>query len=478
LNYPNYTDTTVRASDAFRLTDASGTQRSYGVSRIYSFATQRYEFVGSSGMTSDIAIVQLSTAVPANIATPASLSSALPLFNQQATVFGYGCTDRNNTGTTGGFKQFFTFLYGNNTQTLCPGDSGGPALFGTSGAGGAVWGVNSDYTGAGTFPTWNDIFAHVPYYKDKIHLLMRQWEGSSREVGFDRPGLDYRYINLASADPGLCEDACKRDSACRAYSYVLPGIQSTQARCWLKSGIPDWVPNPNVVSGIPTSQELFFDRGGQDFGVVNLGAARPELCMAECSRDEACLAYTYVAPGVQGPSARCWLKGGVPSPTSNISTVSGVRRGLEVGVNRPGQDYANLALSSANPNLCRNACSTDADCKAFTYVAPGVQGPSARCWLKSGAASPSFHGSTTSGVKRGLEIDSDRAGSDYRWFETADPRPEVCQAQCAAESACLAFTFVPAGRQGTNARCWLKNGIPTKSVNVGVVSGIKGAEFF
>jgi len=57
--------------------------------------------------------------------------------------------------------------------------------------------------------------------------------------------------------------------------------------------------------------------------------------------------------------------------------------GFEFNVDRPGSDFANFDLPQPRPELCREACLRDGRCAAFTYVNPGVQGPSARCWLKN-----------------------------------------------------------------------------------------------
>jgi len=57
---------------------------------------------------------------------------------------------------------------------------------------------------------------------------------------------------------------------------------------------------------------------------------------------------------------------------------------LEPNTDRPGMDYTSFDLPTANPSLCEQACNGDPNCLAFTYVNPGVQGASARCWLKNG----------------------------------------------------------------------------------------------
>ena len=73
------------------------------------------------------------------------------------------------------------------------------------------------------------------------------------------------------------------------------------------------------------SVEPGVDRMGSDFRDFDLAAANPELCRAACAKDQRCVAYTYVKPGVQGPSARCWLKSAVPAPQPADCCVSGVR---------------------------------------------------------------------------------------------------------------------------------------------------------
>jgi len=76
---------------------------------------------------------------------------------------------------------------------------------------------------------------------------------------------------------------------------------------------------------------------------------------------------------------------------------------VETGVDRPGQDYRSfdLAPSIAGFDPCKSACESDANCKAWTFVKPGVQGPKARCWLKSGTPPPRPNGCCVSGVKAG-----------------------------------------------------------------------------
>ncbi len=71
---------------------------------------------------------------------------------------------------------------------------------------------------------------------------------------------------------------------------------------------------------------------------------------------------------------------------------------LEKGFDRPGTDYKNFPFDGG-PEGCQQTCAEDPNCKAFTWVRPGVQGPQARCWLKSGVPSAVANADCVSGVK-------------------------------------------------------------------------------
>ena len=70
------------------------------------------------------------------------------------------------------------------------------------------------------------------------------------------------------------------------------------------------------------------------------------------------------------------------------SATQGLWGDLEVDGNRLGGDYKAFDLPTADAELCRAACDEDDKCKAFTYVKPGLQGSSARCWLKGPLVPP------------------------------------------------------------------------------------------
>jgi hypothetical protein len=57
------------------------------------------------------------------------------------------------------------------------------------------------------------------------------------ETAIDRPGGDYHSFDVGNASVEACRTACAKDSRCRAYTFVRPGVQGKLARCWLKDSV-------------------------------------------------------------------------------------------------------------------------------------------------------------------------------------------------------------------------------------------------
>ena len=57
---------------------------------------------------------------------------------------------------------------------------------------------------------------------------------------------DKPQVDLPQARPELCRDLCAQDPKCKAFTYVSPGIQGPNARCWLK----DMSSRPERVNGL------------------------------------------------------------------------------------------------------------------------------------------------------------------------------------------------------------------------------------
>ena len=92
---------------------------------------------------------------------------------------------------------------------------------------------------------------------------------------------------------------------------------------------------------------------------------------------------------------------GTPSQDIPIVQTGSERYTVEEGFDRPGADYENFEQTSAfqSPDLCRDACYSQPQCRSFTYVKPGIQGPQARCWLKNAVPPPVENLCCISGVK-------------------------------------------------------------------------------
>jgi hypothetical protein len=90
----------------------------------------------------------------------------------------------------------------------------------------------------------------TPGPQPKPDAILNQRAASLAEPGFNRAGQDYRSFFMAKADASLCEDSCRSEANCKAWTYVKPGVQGPQAKCWLKSGVPPLTSNNCCVSGL------------------------------------------------------------------------------------------------------------------------------------------------------------------------------------------------------------------------------------
>ena len=72
-----------------------------------------------------------------------------------------------------------------------------------------------------------------------------------------------------------------------------------------------------------------------------------------------------------------------------------------------------------------------------------------------------------------FEPDINRPGGDFTSFPSIGDRLEICRDACAAESSCVAYTYVRPGLQGPRGVCWLKSSIPQAAPNGCCISGVK-----
>jgi len=92
-----------------------------------------------------------------------------------------------------------------------------------------------------------------------------------------------------------------------------------------------------------------------------------------------------------------WHAGGTPTPSPTDSRRLARMSNLEYGTNRFGGDYR--SFEATEPQACKDACATEAQCAAFTFVKPGVQEASGVCWLKDRVLPPNPDANCVSGIK-------------------------------------------------------------------------------
>jgi hypothetical protein len=72
---------------------------------------------------------------------------------------------------------------------------------------------------------------------------------------------------------------------------------------------------------------------------------------------------------------------------------------IELNTDRPGSDISTMALAKSNPALCHDACKSNDECVAWTYIKPGIINAKAHCRLKSEMPEPRRSSCCISGRK-------------------------------------------------------------------------------
>jgi hypothetical protein len=187
------------------------------------------------------------------------------------------------------------------------------------------------------------------------------------EVNHNRAGMDYKNFALTALDPRLCQQACQNDDQCRAWTFVNPGIQGGNARCWLKNGVPVSTPGNCCTSGVKPAVSLAPDQSGAE---------------ADC--------FTFVQGNIP------WSVSGVTSwsPTNIQSLCQGTTKAAE-----PGRCFDRITHGGVNwgggtkwewpnaLNLCKGTSGADATVSCFqAKIASGARWPQAIAQCKSPVA--------------------------------------------------------------------------------------------
>jgi hypothetical protein len=156
----------------------------------------------------------------------------------------------------------------------------------------------------------------------------------------------------------------------------------------------------------------------------------------------------------------------------------------QANFDRPGGDYQQLAVPSADPAACALLCERDRRCRAwsFNYPREGDGTESAACWLKNSVPPRVESANSVSGVRgagvierrnSNIETSIDRFGGDYRSFGmTTDASGEACRIACEGDQKCRAWTYARPGYAGRGARCFLKSTITPPRRRPGLISGV------
>lgn len=162
--------------------------------------------------------------------------------------------------------------------------------------------------------------------------------------------------------------------------------------------------------GISAWAQTGMDRPGGDYSRFSLPSGDPAECALRCERDRRCKAWSFSYPVADGEGAMCALKGSVPARVESGCCVSGVRgagvvepRGgdLEAATDRFGGDYRAIDVKTeGGAEACRDACTEDNKCRAWTFVRAGYIGAAPRCYLKNKIPPPRRKPCCVSGVVR------------------------------------------------------------------------------
>ncbi len=140
----------------------------------------------------------------------------------------------------------------------------------------------------------------------------------------------------------------------------------------------------------------------------------------------------------KGPfnSKQAYLTG----PGQSASVVNAPPSGFDYtqGKDLPGQDY-NKFMTKGDYVECARACDKDPQCRAFTWVKPGVKGVDAACCLKSGVPVATQNPNCISGV-RVTVVNAPPTGPDTRYIpQTSD----VAQKKQKSGSALATASKIP-----------------------------------
>jgi hypothetical protein len=136
-----------------------------------------------------------------------------------------------------------------------------------------------------------------------------------------------------------------------------------------------------------------------------------------------------------------------------------------LAIGRPGGFSMMVFVAASDEAFNRIAPQATQMWKDLQIAAPNTPSPTGSAAVPPPpTAQPSPAGS--------MENDTDRVGNDIYGFNVAQADPTMCQAACAVNSQCAAWTYVKPGVKGPLPRCYLKSPAPAPARNNCCVSGV------
>ncbi|MFO7179307.1 MAG: PAN domain-containing protein [Pseudomonadota bacterium] len=147
--------------------------------------------------------------------------------------------------------------------------------------------------------------------------------GVKRDLsGVDLVGNDYRNFVPSPATAATCQEECRMDSRCRAYTFV-----GSTNRCWLKTKPGTPTARSGAVSGIKDGFSEHTDMPSIT-PYASFERSGATACQASCLQDPRCRAFTHTRYDFRTWRGQCDLRDEVGESVFAVGVVSGIK-GLE-----------------------------------------------------------------------------------------------------------------------------------------------------
>ncbi len=360
-------------------------------------------------------------------------------------------------------------------------------------------------------------------------------------IGWDLVGGDYRSFETSNSPSAYseCVQACASDPHCMAATLVRAGAASPNPVCRLKEAGFTAQQNPNMDSwGKPLyySAVTNEDRTGSDYRSFELVAPHDTIlnCREYCQNDPACMAFTYLDPGMHAAGAYCYLKNAAAAPSPMAGAHSGliyervnslvgsggavVGGGSTAGGGAVAGGGATVGGAAPPPVAGGGAASGGGGAVAGgggggTIPSPVVGGGGGGAAAGGGGAAagggggavvppPVLSGGGGGGAAAsggggavvpppvlsggGAAASSGAVSLDYSpWMEGValpgndiltillpEPNPALCRDGCDRDMRCVAWSYFFSGAANELAQCFYKDGYPTPQADSNTISGV------